>query len=199
MNPGFDLGLLGWRMVGTVFGTGEQAVLVDSGEGSRSYLWQAMEAPDGPAVFSFDFLLSLSGVGLPGSVPDVTFASLYFFNDPVAFEPSDLGSFSDVIPVADFDSGGADNPTAVAPGVVIGPSPKGPEYRRLELQFAHPGGYLAPVFEINSLNGVAGDSTAAIDNVSITVVPEPSFPALVVLTGSVFAGCFRRRVPLQPI
>jgi hypothetical protein len=192
INPSFESGLLHWILLGEVLDVSQQAVLQDSGVG-RSLLWQTLEGPDGPGVFGFDYLLSLSGVGLPGSVPDVMFASLYFFSDPAVFNPNDFGSFSDVIAVADFDSGGVAAPTATAPGVTIGQSVKGPSYRRLEFQFAHPGGFVAPVFEVNNLNGVTGDSVAVIDNVTLTLVPEPAAPLLAALT-TVLCLMRRRRL-----
>lgn len=196
VNGSFDDGLNGWQWSGEVFDVSAQAALLDSGTG-RSLLWQAVEGPPGPALFGFDYRLALTGVGVPGSVPDVMFASLYFFNDPAAFDPVGFGGFGDAVEVADFDSRGVDTPSATTPGVSIGPSEKGPEFRRLEYRFEHPGGGIAPVFEVNSLNGIPGDSVAVVDNVILFLVPEPATP-LLLLFASVAAAARRCRGARPP-
>jgi hypothetical protein len=193
VNGSFDDGLADWQRSGEVFQVTGQAALPDSDPG-RSAIWQTLGGSPGPARFGFDFRLALTGVGLPGSVPDVMFVSLYFFNDPAAFDPMGFTGFSDVIEVADFDSGGVDAPTASATGVTIGPSDKGPEYRRLEFSFDHPGGGIAPVFEVNGLNGIAGDSVAVVDQVTLTLVPEPTV-SLLILCSCLFAAVRRSRSP----
>ena len=65
VNPGFDQGtdgLHGWAVSGTVFTTGQQAVLSDQGA-VHSLLWQAMTGVAGIYRLDFDLRLVLGAGG----------------------------------------------------------------------------------------------------------------------------------------
>jgi hypothetical protein len=179
VNGTFDNGLVGWETSGSIFSTGQLGVITDQGA-PRAVLWQMVLLSPGLYFLEFDVLGSLAGVGGEGTLPDVFFASLYFASDPQAFDPLNQAGFDQALAVADLDFRGI---TALGLGVEAGPSPKGRSYVRITMPFELAGGGVAPLFEVNNLNFITGDSIAAVDNVSIRVVPEPS-AALLCLVGS---------------
>jgi uncharacterized protein (TIGR03382 family) len=177
VNSGFDTGpdgLAAWKVVGSVYNTGEQGVLSDD-PAARSMLWQNLSAGGGPQVLQFDLLAALAGVGGSGTLPDTFFVSLYSFPSPVLFDPVAGAGFSGALAVLDLDSSGI---TAAAPGLQTGPSPKGPSYLRVAIEFTPADVFIAPVFDLQSLNFNAADSVVVVDNVTITAVPECGVAAL---------------------
>jgi hypothetical protein len=180
VNPGFDQGpdgLADWQVVGSVYNTGQQAVLSDDDPtAARSMVWQEVSVGAGPHSLEFDLLASLAGVGAPGTLPDTVFVSLYALPTPALFDPVAGTGFSGFLAILDLDRNGV---SASAPGLTWGPSPKGPAYLRASLEFTPADAFVAPVFELANLNFLTADSVAAIDNVTITVVPEPRAALLV--------------------
>lgn len=188
VNGTFDDGLAGWQTSGALFSTGDQGVITDQTT-SRALLWQAVALPPGAYLLEFDLLGSLGKVGGAGTLPDVFFATLYFSGGPAAFDPVDLVGFDSALAVVDLDFRGI---TALGQGALAGPSPKGGAYQRITMLFVSAGGVVVPLFEVNNLNFITGDSIAAVDNVSIRVIPEPSVALLCLSSAAVLLGRRRR-------
>jgi hypothetical protein len=102
-----------------------------------------------------------------------------------------LAGFSSATPIADMDLTGV---TALGPGAAAGPSGKGPAYFHITMPFEVESGFVAPVFELNDLNFTPGNSVVAVDNVTITIVPEPG-TLLIWFLLSAAAWSRRRRGP----
>lgn len=197
VNTGFDLGgdgLQGWTVRGTIFNTGQQAVLSEQGV-HQSSLWQPLDLGPGLYLLEFDFRMVLAPSGIGGSLPDTAFVSIYSFPNAAAFDPADSGTYNAALDVASFDFRGI----FAATGTRLGASPKGPLYQRLGFEWQHDGGTFAPVFDLVELNYTDGDSVMVIDNVTVSPVPEPSLVLL--LAGTVvWYNCRRRqqRGKIQP-
>ena len=187
VNGTFDAGLAGWRTDGALFSTGEQGVLTDQ-TSRRALLWQVVTLTPGLYEISFDVRTSLAREGAVGTLPDVFFASLFTALDPANFDPIGPSGFTAVLPIVDMDYRGV---TALGAGTTTGPSPKGTDYLRVTMPFALTSGEVAPVFEVGDLNFAPSDSVAAVDNVTITLVPEPSGTLLALVVAA--AACGRRR------
>jgi hypothetical protein len=171
VNGAFDNGLDGWMRAGAVFDTGQQGVITDQTT-ARALLWQAVMLPPAAYVIQFDVLhTGLARVGDPGTLPDTFFATLYFTPNPGVFDPVNVAGFTAAMAIADLDFTGV---TALGPGAATGPSPKGLSYLRVTMPFEVVSGFVVPLFEVNNLNFVTADSVAAVDNVSISAVPEPA-------------------------
>ena len=187
INHEFSNGLTGWLTIGTVFDTGQTGVLSDQG-GNRVVLFQSGAVPAGtPALsLSFDFLNALSNVVPLGTTPDTVFVSS--FHGQTAFGSSfDNGVYDTAIVLLDADFRG---PTNLAPGMVMSPSPKGAGWTRFTLPLP-----ATPVvtlgFEFIDGNGIANDSTAAVDNVALEAVPEPAVAGTIL--GALGCWLLRRR------
>jgi hypothetical protein len=187
VNHDFSNGLTGWLTIGTVFDTGQTGVLSDQG-GNRVVLFQSGAVPAGtPALsLSFDFLNALSNVVPLGTTPDTVFFSS--FHGQTEFGSSfDNGAYDTAIVLLDADYRG---PTNLAPGMVMSPSPKGAGWTRFTLPLP-----TTPVvtlgFEFIDGNGIANDSTAAVDNVALEVVPEPAVVGTIL--GTLGVWLLRRR------
>lgn len=187
VNGLFDAGLDGWETEGALFTTGAQGVITDQ-TSRRAMLWQLVTLEPGAYVLSFDVLATLARVGADGTLPDVFFASIYIAPDPLAFDPVGLTGFDTALPVLDMDYRGV---TALGPGALTLPSPKGAGYLRVTMPFALTAGVAVPLFEVNDLNFIPSDSVAAVDNVSIALVPEPTAAALILPVA--IMACRRRR------
>lgn len=193
LNGDFTGSLLPWTASGTVFNTGDNAVLSDDMATLES-IFQTGMVPSGVTGFglTFDFLNSVSTTLLEGFLPDTFFATLYLGSS--SFGPTlEAGTFDVALGLFDMDSNGVFN---VASGATFGPSPKGVGWSRISLApeifpgLAAPG-FATVAFELHNLNGIGSDSVVAVDNVSlIMVVPEPHHALLLL------ASCltlFRRR------
>ena len=129
----------------------------------------------------------LGAGGGSGGLPDAAFVSIYAFANATVFQPDDYASFSSVVEVANFDFRGMYGAAAVT----VSASPKGAQYQHLGYEWYHAGGAYAPVFDLTDLNYIDGDSLMAVDNVSITAVPEPGVGWL--MAGTCVWVCWRRR------
>lgn len=171
-NGEFTGSLASWTVEGTIFNTGNQAVFSDS-VATPTGLFQSVEVGEEFAGFeiSFDVLSGLSPTVPLGSVLDSFFATLYLGR--TAFGAS-LGSgvFDESVGLFDVDANGF---FGVAAGATFGASPKGVGWTRYTLRSATAGlfegaGFLTVGFQFFDLNGVAGDSTVAVDNVAVKVL-----------------------------
>ena len=187
VNGTFDAGLESWSTDGALFSTGAQGVITDQTK-RRALLWQVVTLTPGLYELSFDVRTNLARELQPGTLPDVFFASLFTALDPV-FDPVAPGGFTAVLPIVDMDYRGV---TALGSGAATAPSPKGPVYLRVTMAFAAEAGSVAPVFEVNDLNFAPSDSVAAIDNVTIILVPEPSGAFLALFASGAACGWRRR-------
>jgi len=186
LNGNFTGSLVPWTAVGTVFNTGNSAVLSDDMATLES-IFQTGMVPSEAMGFelSFDFLDSVSTTLFEGFLPDTFFATLYLGSS--SFGPTlEAGTFDVALGLFDMDSNGVFN---VAAGAMFGPSPKGVGWSRLSL-FAEnfPGlaapGFATVAFELHNLNGIGSDSVVAVDNVSlIMVIPEPHYALLMLVSG----------------
>lgn len=188
VNGEFASGLTAWSTVGTVFETGQTAVLSDQNT-SPVVLFQtvAMDvATTASLSLRFDLLASLSPSANVGQTPDTAF--LTAFLGTVSFGNSYAAGLYDMaVPVMDIDFRG---PANQGPGLSAGVSPKGIGWIRYSLALpVQP--FVTVAFEFIDGNAIVGDSTVALDNVVLDAipVPEPGAAALL-LMGFVFS---RRR------
>jgi hypothetical protein len=172
VNGEFVTGTTGWQTLGTVFDTGQTAVLSDHG-GSRVVLFQTVPVPlatTAALTLRYDLFAALSPVAGLGQTPDSIF--LTAFLGAVPFGNSfGSGIYDTALPLMDADFRGAAN---LAPGLTSGPSPKGAGWTRYQLALPV-SGFVTVSFEFLDGNAVAGDSTAAVDNVVLdaVLIPEP--------------------------
>ena len=199
-NGEFTGSLAGWTSAGTVFNTGDTAVLADSAAVPVAVL-QTGSLPDGVVelLLTFDYLDGLSTAVSGGFLRDTFFATLYGGGQPFGGTLAG-GVYEQAVGLFDLDANGVFN---VAPGGSFGPSPKGAGWTRFTLTQAATPAFAAPgfatvAFEYHNLNGIAADSVMAVDNVSLlAVVPEPG-PAALLLMSATLLGCLRRRPNLHP-
>jgi autotransporter-associated beta strand protein len=165
-NGDFSGSLTSWTADGTVFNTGDQAVFSDS-VATPTALFQTVAVGAEFAGFeiSFDVLNGLSPTVTEGYVLDSFYASVYFNQSPAG-------------PALDLFSVDADGFFGIAEGATFGVSAKGANWTRYTLRASTSGlfegeGFLTVAFEFFNLNGVGSDSTAAVDNVSLTVLSAP--------------------------
>ncbi len=164
-NGEFADGLGGWTRQGDV---SELVGVAALGDGlSVSRLWLAAPMAPGPYVLQFDFQGRLSSAVAPGGFQDVFFASLY-----LADAPDPFGGASGV---GLFDLIG----TEFVPGLAqVGPSPLAAGWLRCSYSITLNRTHAIPVFEIYNLNGIPGDSWVLVDQVRLTLIPEPATPVL---------------------
>ena len=192
-NGEFTASLTGWEKTGTVFDTGETAVLSDAVT-RRTMIFQTAAVPDGVILLrlSFDLLTALSPVAGLGQTPDSVFVSAFFGTQPFGLD-FESGQFDTAISILDADHLGLDN---VAGSVTSGPSPKGALWTRFSMPLdVSP--FATVAFEFIDGNGVTGDSTSAVDNVRLDAefIPEPRTAAILAVWGLL---CLRRRNHATP-
>lgn len=192
VNSEFTDGTGGWGTVGTVFSTGENAILSDQG-GTRVVIFQTVEVPvAGTAglTLSFDFLNALSAqVGL-GQTPDSIFGTVYTGVRPFG-SFYDAGDYDVATGLVDADHRGSVNFPA---GMTLSASPKGAGWVRHTVPVPVVP-YVTVAFEFIEGNDTEGDSSAAFDNIFLMAepIPEPSVAGLVFAGGVV--SLIRRRRP----
>lgn len=186
LNGDFSSGLSSWSTVGAVTVDNGEAILGDGDNGCAfcSRLYQGALLGPGDYLLEFDFQNGLSESVPQGSFFDTFFASVYFTNNLATFDV-DGGVFDSALALLDFDALG----TTLQSGSTSSSSIAG--WVHYQVAFSNSFSYLIPFFELIDLNGIAGDSTARLDNVSITAVPEPLTSTLVV-SGILGLG-FRRQ------
>jgi len=191
VNGEFTAGTTGWNTLGTVFTTGQSAVLSDQG-GSRVLLFQTMAVPlesTAALTLRYDLFTALSPSAGLGQTPDTVFLSAFlgstsFGNDFAA------GLFDTAVSLQDVDFRGVAN---LAPGLNSSPSPKGAGWTRYQLALPL-SGFVTVSFEFLDGNGVLGDSTAAVDNVVLETVPIPEPGVSLLLAGAGLALHRSRRM-----
>lgn len=179
----FSAGLGAWTATGAVATVNEEVRLAD--DEATAFLYQGIATPPGSTSIEFDFNNNLSPDFNQGTFLDSFFASLFFVDDLNQFDL--LGSvFDDSLALLDLDAQGAFNVNGD-----ITPSDKGPDWLHFSATFVNNYAYVIPVFEVNDLNLVAGDSEVLIDNVVIAV-PEARGVALLLVGMSLALGRRRR-------
>lgn len=180
----------GWETVGTVFNTGQTGVLSDQG-GAYVVLFQSVPVPVELAqslTLQFDLFGNLSPVAGLGQTPDTLFSAVFL--GVVPFGPEfGAGVYDEVVPVLDLDFRGLANP---APGLAGEPGPQGEGWTRYRLPLDVTG-FVTVAFEFIDGNGIVGDSTGAVDNVILEVVPIPETGTVVLLGAAGVAALLRRR------
>jgi hypothetical protein len=193
-NGEFTGSLEPWIVEGVAGNTGDTLVFAD-GASTRIGVFQTGAVPLGFTGFalSFDFISGLSPTVGQGFLLDTFFPSLYLGGDDFGSGIAG-GVFDQAISLFDLDANGVFNP---APGGTFGPSPKGAGWTQFSLSQITAPGFVAPgfatvAFEFFDLNGTAGDSVVAVDNVVLlAIVPEPAVGALLGLASLLLGG--RRR------
>lgn len=180
-NGDFSASLNDWQKVGTVFDTGQSAILSDAGA-PRSVVFQTAVVPDGVVLLrlSFDLLTALSPVAGLGQTPDSVFISAFRGAAPFGVN-FDTAAFDTAIAILDADHRGLANlPFQLASG----PSPKGQGWTHFTMPLP-PVPFATVAFEFIDGNGVTGDSTAAVDNVFLEAefIPEPQTSAVLTACG----------------
>lgn len=180
VNSEFSVNSAGWSEVGTVFTTGQVAILSDQG-GERVVLFQMVAVPAATTVslaLSFDFFNSLSPVIGLGETPDSVFFTAFLGATP--FGPTfEDGVFDQSVELLDADYRGATNFPST---MIVAASPKGAGWTRYSLPVpVSP--FVTVSFEFIEGNATPGDSTAAVDNVFLIAqpIPEPSALATLLL------------------
>ncbi|MFN0125701.1 MAG: PEP-CTERM sorting domain-containing protein, partial [Verrucomicrobiales bacterium] len=192
VNSEFEAGTTGWSQTGTVFTTGQTAILSDQG-GSRVVLFQSVAVPVETTLaltLSFDFFNAMSPVVGLGQTPDTVFCSAYIGGDEFG-SSYEQGIYDQAIGLLDADYRGSTN---LALGLVVTASPKGAGWSRhiLSLPVA---AHVTVGFEFIDGNALIGDSSGAIDNVYLLAdpIPEPSAIGLMLAAASLLLR--RRRRP----
>lgn len=188
-NGDFSASLNDWQRIGTVFDTGQSAIISDAG-GSAAGVFQSVEVPPGviSLLFGFDLLTALSPVAGLGQTPDSVFVSAFFGVAPFGVD-LDTATFDFSIGILDADHRGLANQGAE---LTSGPSPKGLGWTRFTMPLT-PAPFVTVAFEFIDGNGLTGDSTAAVDNVFLeaVIIPEPRTTVVLMAGGLLLAG--RRR------
>jgi hypothetical protein len=188
VNGQFNQSLNSWQPIGSVFDTGETAVLTDQ-EGTQAVIFQTAVVPEGllGLELHFDLLLSLSSTVPLGRTPDSFFGSVYFGSMHFG-SIYDAGVFDSALGVLDADYRG---PANAAPGLISSPSPKGPAWTHYALMLP-PEEFVTVMFEFTDGNGQA-DSAAAVDNVRLDCVFIPEPAAGILILAAAFSVLRRRR------
>jgi hypothetical protein len=200
-NGGFTGTLSPWLSEGTIFNTGDAAVFADS-TSTRLALFQSAPIPTDTIeiTVSFDFFNALSPTTPDGTVRDTFFATIYLGRNPFG-SALDSAQFDKALPLFDLDAAGVFN---AIPGATFGPSSKGVGWTKFQLVRDTQGdledpAFLTIAFEFFEQNGTPGDSTAAVDNVEISVVvPEPTSALAAATALGVIVAVRRKRRILQP-
>jgi hypothetical protein len=172
----FGGGLPSWQSAGATSIVDGAARLGDESS-YRTYLGRGSPV-DSWVEVEFDVRKEVSDDTPPGTFLDTFFASIFFFLDPLTFDPADSGSFLAARGLLDADANGYFNVNGT-----LSPSARGPEWQTYRGTFAAPAPHAALAFELFDLNQTPGDSAVFLD--SVRMVPEPgSFSlALVALYG----------------
>ena len=186
----FSAGLVNWTNSGDVSVSSEEMVLGDSTT-NRTITYRPFALAPETYTIEFDFNNQLSDTFDTGTFPDVFFASMYFTDDLGAFSIVS-NMFAASLALMDLDYIGPYNVLGT-----IGASIKGPQWSHYTGTFTTSNTYSILAFELDSLNETSGDSAVRIDNISITVVPEPASILLVAL-GLAFLLSTRRRLSPAP-
>jgi hypothetical protein len=168
----FIAGIAGWHHSGTIYNTGANAVFADTA-GDRSTLHRSGSIPAEALGLRIEFdLLNALSSSIPfGTSADALCGTVYL--GQTAFgENIDAGEFERGIALFDLLPAGIFN---LAPGAFLTESPKGPAWTRLiwDVPIA-PYQEVTAAFEFTDGNGITGDSTAAIDNIIVRVLPVPA-------------------------
>lgn len=187
-NGDFSSGLDGWTTTGAVSVAAEELVLADDGP-AASGAWQAVAATAAGATLDFDVLGALSEFtpSDPFGFPDLFAVSVYLFDEPAGFDPSD-GTALAALSVLSMDHTGPYDVFAQ-----VTPGSQGGDWLHVSIAFDTPHAWFAPAFELFELALVGGDSTVRIDNVAVTPVPEPGTAALLLLGLTGMSVARRRR------
>jgi hypothetical protein len=187
----FSSGLGNWLTDGDVAGVAGEVVLSD-GQARLSLLFQPIPLPGGTYTVDVDVRQELSPDIPVGQLPDVFFASVYFVDDPGAFDLLG-GRFDGAAALFDLAAGGFANVVGE-----VGASSKGPVWLHYRGTFELTHAYAIPTFELNDDNAVVADSQVFLDNLRIALIPEPltlvNFPL-----GLVLLWVVRRRIGESPI
>lgn len=184
----FAAGTGEWHTLGTVFDTGEAAILSDQ-VSSRTALFRSVPILNESVItVEFDFLNGLSDAVPIGGLPDAVFATVYLgtgsFGDNL-----DTASFDSASPLLDLDASEAVPIT----GTIADSEAKGLGWSFYSGSLSAPAGEFTLAFEFVDDNGLAGDSSSAFDNIEVgfEIIPEPS--AGLLLVAPLFALALRRR------
>lgn len=190
VNGEFVSGTTGWQTLGTVFNTGQTAVLSDQG-GTRMALFQTAAVPlatTASLTLRYDLFAALSPVAGLGQTPDSLFLTAFLGTVPFGVSFAD-GLYDATVPLMDADFRGTAN---LAPSLTSGPSPKGAGWTRYQLALPV-SGFVTISFEFLDGNAVVGDSTVAVDNVTLDAVAIPEPGSAWFLAGTGMALLWRRR------
>ncbi len=170
VNNGFE-GLDGWTQEGAVFNTGENGVLADTAQDRAALFQSAALSPDAYGLWlEFDILNALSPSAPFGVEADIFFGTLYLGNAAFGNSLED-GVFDHSINLFDLKSGG---PSNAAPLFCVTTSNHGPGWLHYTFHLIiPPSSQVTLAFEFFELNGAFGDSTVAIDNVSLREADPP--------------------------
>jgi len=183
-NGDFAAGLDGWQSEGDVNVESEAAVLGDDGD-FYSLLYQPVALDAGAYTFEFDFMNSLSQTVDPGTFPDTAFVTLYFVDDVSQLDVAG-GLYDDYLAILDLDYMGPFNVNGSIESSVVGP-----EWSHLTVNFENSYNYVVPAFELLDSNFVNNDSNLLVDNVAVSIIPEPG--TLVILaSGLLLQTAYRR-------
>lgn len=171
-NGEFDADLNGWTSNGSVIATSGFALIQEAQQGETSALFQSIGGR--PALLLLKFEISLNGMSLvvaSGGLADTAFGTLYFGDAPFGNNVSG-GVFMEEQELFDLDRNGL----RPAGGVTVESLPNRPGWASLSVPFSTSRSFVTFVMEEIDLNLTPGDSALAFDNVSVTVIPEPSSP-----------------------
>lgn len=184
----FATGLGGWQVSGDVLEESGVAVLGDDGAYYSSLYRETVLGVE-DFTFEFDFLNGLSSDTSIG-FPDTFYGTLYFVNDISTFDLNTL-SFDDALATLSVDySGLFENHGTIEASALGG------NWLHFSMHFSNTHNYVIPTFEFFDFNFLDGDSTFAIDNVSITEadpVPIPEPATITILAAGLAGLAFRKR------
>ena len=168
INGDFSSSLEGsWSTSGTIARAGEVAVITD--DTPVNVIWQEVVLLPGQYLFRFDILPAPSPVVPQGTFNDALFGSIYYHpNTDSIFDPVAPSGFSSVTPLFDLDATGS----VIYEGGFT-PSIKGGDWKTYTATVTISEDNAVLVLDLRDLNGIAGDSTIALDNFSAVFVPIP--------------------------